>query len=85
MNESKSTSTDEFGKFKCCIEEFASLIGDTFGDEMLKISGELEAKPVLLGGCRHVTVFGGKSNCDFFIGGMGLNGESRPVEYNNLI
>lgn len=78
-----SISTDEFERFNCCIDWLASLIGDTFGDEMFKISGVLEAKPIVFDDCRQLLMaLGEKSNCDLLIGGIGLSGESRSVEWD---
>lgn len=58
---------------------FATLIGDMFGDEILKILGELDDEFIILDDCERVMEFGEKSNGAFFIAGMGLNGEFRPV------
>lgn len=78
-----SISTHELDRFSCCIDESARLIGDTFGDEMLKSLGVLEPKLTVLdcSWCsEHVMALGGNSNGDLSICGMGLSGELRPDE-----
>lgn len=73
LNLSKSISSSEVVVFSFCIEVLASdLIGDN-PIEMLNLSDVGDSTSDLTG-CKE------KSNGDFFIGGMGLNGELKPVE-----